>query len=105
MSILLALLLLIFGFDDQYKTTYYADSFVNQPMYCNEELYNPNDITIIAAASIPCGTTIILCSQICITATIKDRCGGCNQNQLDLSLAGYKLLGNPDVVSVIFPTR
>jgi len=84
-----------------YRVTWYGDDFAGGPMLCTEEPYDPNDPTVAAsgAGGPPCGERLRLCSEgTCIEVTIRDGCGGCGPQHLDLSRAGWEALGKPSEV-------
>lgn len=80
--------------------TYYGieDGYFDGAMYCGGE-FNPADLTIAAVSPgrYPCGTRLVIGypgTQRRIEVTVKDHCGRCTWNHLDLSRAAFAALGH-----------
>ena len=86
------------------RVTWYGEAFRGGPVYCGTDVYgryDPDDPSTVAmgADGPPYGSRLRLCSEsTCITATIKDKCGGCGSGHLDLSRGGWEALGRPESV-------
>ena len=84
----------------EYRLTYYTQAeFGGQPLACGSDIYgtyNSSDPTTIATDwnTFGCGDRLRVCTDGgCIAGIVKDRCGGCGAYHLDLSEAGYNILG------------
>ena len=92
-----------------YRVTYYGPGFEGQPVACGSDVYglfDPTDPTTAASGDggPSCGTRLDLCSgadgELCQVVVIKDACGGCGPDHLDLSRAAWDALGQPVAVYV-----
>ena len=90
-----------------YRVTYYGPGFEGQPVACGSDVYglfDPNDPTTAASGDGGpiCGAHLTLCSGaeggLCQGVVIKDGCGGCGPDHLDLSRAAWDALGQPEYV-------
>jgi rare lipoprotein A (peptidoglycan hydrolase) len=66
-------------------------------MACGEE-FSPQDPSVVAVVPgrFPCGTRLLVTdrqSQRSTVVTVKDHCGGCAWNHIDLSRAAFANLG------------
>ena len=97
-ALIMALVLLPVGADyDTYRLTYYDSSYQGHPMFCTGEAFDSGDTTIAATNGVvfDCGDVLQLCGlNGCLTLTVQDRCGGCDDNQLDVSRSAYDALGS-----------
>mgnify|MGYP001598665634 CR=1 FL=1 len=88
-----------------YRVTYYGPGFEGGLVACGTDIYGPfdsSDPTTAAAGSggPPCGTRLTLCNgKLCLVVVIKDACGGCSPDHLDLSRAAWDALGQPTHVA------
>ncbi len=89
-----------------FHITYYGPCCEGGPVYCGTDIYgffNSSDSTTIATGSsgYPCGTQLRVCSEsACLVGVVKDRCEVCGSHTLDLSRAGWELLGRPNKAKV-----
>ena len=89
-----------------YRVTYYGPGFEGGLVACGTDIYGPFDSTDPTTAAAgeggpTCGTRLDLCSVTsCQVVVIKDACGGCSANHLDLSRAAWDALGQPVEVYV-----
>ena len=90
-----------------YRVTYYGSDFAGGPLGCGSDVYgyyDPNDPTTAAsgAGGPVCGSHLTLCSEaqgtLCQGVVVKDTCGGCGPDHLDLSRAAWLALGQPEFV-------
>jgi len=92
------------GGSGTYRITYYDSSFSGQLMYCEEEAFDPGDLSIAAtgADGFACGTRLQVCTDTdtCLLLTVQDRCGGCSGQHIDVSEAAWKVLGEEDYGTV-----
>jgi rare lipoprotein A (peptidoglycan hydrolase) len=79
--------------------TYYGieDGFVDGTMACGEE-FSPSDATVVAVkpGRYPCGTRLTVTNpdtQQSVNVVVKDYCGGCAWDHLDLSRAAFSRIG------------
>lgn len=82
--------------DDEWRLTYY--DLPGNVMACDGAVFHSDDPTIVASpvGGFPCGTRLEVCTSVCRTLTVQDRCPGCGSRHLDLGIAAYRLLGSQD---------
>ncbi len=75
--------------------TFYSDAYVGGGFYCGGGHYSPDDPTVAATGDpVSCGESILLCNEgTCINVVVKDRCGGCGPDHIDLSKEAFTALG------------
>ena len=90
------------GASSSYRITYYSMGEGN-PMFCTEEPYDPDDVTVIATGSsgFPCGATVRVCMDRCLDMVVQDRCGICSGRHVDVSEGAWKVLGQEDYGTVV----
>ena len=95
----------------RYYVTYYGLEFEGGPLGCGSDVYgyyDPDDPTTAASGDggPVCGSHLTLCSDaqgtLCQVVVIKDTCGGCGPDHLDLSRAAWLVLGQPEYVVATF---
>ena len=93
-----------------YRVTYYGPGFEGGPLGCGSDIYglfDSSDPTTVASGDggPVCGTHLTLCSEadgtLCQGVVVKDACGGCSPDHLDLSRAAWLVLGQPEYVVVV----
>ena len=88
-----------------FRVTYYGPGFEGGPVACGSDVYglfDADDPTTAASGTggPGCGTHLVLCSgKLCQMVVIKDACGGCGPDHLDLSRAAWDALGQPEYVT------
>ena len=82
--------------------TYYGieDGFRDGTMYCGAE-FNPADPSVVAVSPgrYPCGTRLLVTDRRTnrsLEVTVKDHCGECGWDHLDLSRAAFATLTYPE---------
>ena len=82
-----------------YKLTYYHPSFEGGPLGCGSDIYgsykgsDPTTAAISRSSSFECGDRLQVCGSSCAVVIVKDYCGGCSYNHIDLSLAAWDAVG------------
>ena len=89
----------------EYRTTYYNEEFQGSLLACGSDiygLYDVNDPTTAAASwdQHQCGDRLTVCGIECQTVIVKDKCGECGPNHIDLSKAAWIKIGQVDYAIV-----
>lgn len=74
------------------EITYYHPSLAGGPMYCTGKAYDPNDPTIAAAVTWPCGTRLRIWRDERSVDVIVQDTGLLGPNHVDLSEAAFRQL-------------
>ena len=76
------------------QATYYHPSLAGGPMYCSGHAYDPQDPTIASSVSWSCGTRLRVWRDDRSVEVIVQDTGALAQNQVDLSEAAFRQLGD-----------
>lgn len=89
-----------------YRITWYGEETGNGPLACGSDIYghfDPYDVTTVATPWVQydCGDRLRICTDVrCIVAIVKDKCGGCGAQHIDLSRGAWYTLGGRDYATV-----
>jgi hypothetical protein len=92
--------------ENEYRITWYGERLAGNPLGCGSDIYGSFDPSDITTAATPwrrhqCGDRLLVCTDVnCLVVVVKDRCGECGRQHIDLSRGAWKALGGRDYATV-----